>query len=73
MASNPAPLLTTAPSKHTISPPLPRGLEADLRAALSVLAMLHRGKGHVSVRIDLSPGKRASWELGIVGNGQERE
>jgi hypothetical protein len=39
---------------------------------MAVVSMLYRGKGHVTVRIDLTPDKPAHWEIELGGHGQER-
>lgn len=69
-AASSAPEPATADQPITL-PPLPGGLERDIRAHLGALLQLHGGKGHVLLRIDLKPKTRTSWEITSGGRGEE--
>jgi hypothetical protein len=50
-------------------PALPEGLEIAIRKHIAAVRALHRGFGHVSLRLDLAPDKDARWAIGIEGKG----
>lgn len=57
------------PKVFTDPPPLPVGLEAEIRAHLAVLQLLHGGRGHVTVRIDMAPHAVPRFDFEVGGRG----
>lgn len=52
-------------------PELPAGLVAEIRARLAVLQLLHEGRGHITMRLDVAGSLPAKWEFDVGGKGQE--
>lgn len=52
-------------------PPLPAGLETEIRLRLAYLEQFHAGKGHVLIRVDLAPGRPAKASVDVGGSWQE--